>query len=83
MFDFSRIFYGGIRRCYGEIFPILKGFLIYRVSVKLLYSLTSYYTVLLFNTVLQVTIKANNFYDKYSNWTPSAPIHSRQRDTTL
>ena len=56
---------------------------LYRVSVKLLYSLTRYYTVSLHNTVLQVTIKANNFYDKYSNWRPSAPIHSRQRDTTL
>ena len=30
-----------------------------------------------------VIIKANNFYDKYSNWRPSASIHSRQRDTTL
>ena len=30
-----------------------------------------------------VTIKANNFYDKYSNWRPSALIHSRQHDTTL
>ena len=53
------------------------------MSVKLLYSLTRYYAVSLYNTVLQVTIKANNFCDKYSNWRPSAPIHSRQCDTTL
>ena len=30
-----------------------------------------------------VIIKANNFYDKYSNWMPSTSIHSRQRYATL
>ena len=37
-------------------FPILYIYSIYRVSVKLLYSLTSYYIVLLYILLLQINI---------------------------